>query len=67
VGIKTFHLIFISVSVLLAAGVAVWAFDMAQQVSRPAAYVAAGAGAIVFGLGLVAYEIAFVRKLKGVS
>ncbi len=63
-GIKTFHLIFISISVLLAGGVAVWAFDFAQQVSRPAVYVATGIGAILFGLGLVVYEIVFVRKLK---
>ena len=64
VGIKTFHLIFISISVLLSVGVAVWAFDFAQQVSRPAGYVATGIGAVLFGLGLVAYEIVFVRKLK---
>jgi len=64
-GIKTFHLIFITLSVFLAAGVAVWAFDFAQQVSHPAGYVATGIGAILFGLGLVAYEIVFVRKLKG--
>ena len=63
-GIKTFHLIFISISVLLSVGVAVWAFDFAQQVSRPAVYVATGIGAVLFGLGLVAYEIVFVRKLK---
>ena len=63
-GIKTFHLIFISISVLLAGGVAVWAFDFAQQVSRPAAYVATGIGAVLFGLALVAYEIVFIRKLK---
>ena len=63
-GIKTFHLIFISISVLLSVGVAVWAFDFAQQVSRPAGYVATGIGAVLFGLGLVAYEIVFVRKMK---
>ena len=64
VGIKTFHLIFISISVLLAGGVAVWAFDFARQVSRPAGYVATGIGAVLFGLGLVGYEIVFVRKMK---
>ena len=63
-GIKTFHLIFISISVLLSVGVAVWAFDFAQQVSRPAGYVATGIGAVLFGQGRVAYEIVFVRKLK---
>ena len=63
-GIKTFHLIFISISVLLAGGVAVWAFDFAQQVSRPVGYGLTGVGAILFGLALVAYEIIFIRKLK---
>ncbi len=53
-GIKTFHLIFISISVLLSGGVAVWAFDFAQQVSRPAVDVATGLGAVRFGLGRVA-------------
>ena len=63
-GIKTFHLIFISISVLLAGGVAVWAFDFARQVSRPAGYVATGVGAVLFGLALVVYEIIFIRKMK---
>ena len=63
-GIKTFHLIFISISVLLSVGVAVWAFDFAHQVSRPAGYVATGIGAVLFGFALVAYEIIFIRKLK---
>ncbi len=63
-GIKTFHLIFICISVLLSVGVAVWAFDFAQQVSRPVGYVLTGVGAILFGLTLVAYEIIFIRKMK---
>ena len=67
VGIKTFHLVFISISVILAGGVAVWAFDYAGKVSHPAAYIATGIGSILVGLGLVAYVIAFVRKLKDLA
>jgi len=64
--LKSFHVVFISVCVLLALGLAVWSL---------AAYAAAGKAAdLVFGLGwlaagvaLAAYERVVLRKLKHIS
>jgi hypothetical protein len=55
--LKGFHLFFIFVSILLAAGCAVWAFE--NEVPRPF-----GIGATVVAVALVIYGIYFIRKSR---
>jgi hypothetical protein len=61
--LKTFHVIFISISVLLCLGFGAWCVDLDQAHGRTAYMVA---GYVSFGLSivLVLYEIWFLRKFK---
>ena len=61
--LRTFHLVFIGVSVVLAAFVAAWAgqqFQAAQGVG----YAVTAALSLAAGGGLIAYGAAFQRKTK---
>lgn len=58
--LKTFHIAFISCSVLLAFGVGLWLLAWSDKATWGIASLAAGAG-------LCYYEIRFIKKLKGVS
>ena len=58
--LKTFHIAFISCSVLLAFGVGVWLVASPGQAIW-------GAASLASGIGLGYYEIRFMKKLKGVS
>jgi len=55
--LKTFHVFFISVSVVLCIGFGVWC------VKQPG-YLGLGIGSFVVAAALVAYEIVFLKKLK---
>ena len=55
--LKAFHVFFISVSVLLCFGFGVWCF-------RNNGYTGMGVGSLLIGVGLIVYEISFLRKLK---
>jgi len=55
--LKTFHVFFISVCVLLCIGFGVWC------VQQPG-YLAAGVGSFIVAVGLVCYEIVFLRKFS---
>jgi hypothetical protein len=55
--LKTFHIFFISVAVLLCLGFGVWCF-------RQTGYTGLGVGSFVLAVALVVYEIIFLRKLK---
>ncbi len=61
--LKAFHVIFISLSILLCWGFGAWC--IAAQDAR--GYLALGWGSILLGFGLIGYEIKFLRKLKSVS
>jgi hypothetical protein len=61
--LKSFHLVFISASVVLAAGLAAWCFGAFDPSGAPRT-VAGGAAALVAGLGLAGYEAWFVRKAR---
>jgi hypothetical protein len=61
--LRKFHLVFIGVSVVLAAFVSAWAVQQYQ--SSPAiGYVLTAALSLAAGGGLVAYGAAFQRKTK---
>jgi hypothetical protein len=63
--LRTFHLLFIALSVVLTAYVAAWAAGQyrGDQQSR---YVVAAAGSLALGAGLAAYGAAFQRKMRRV-
>ncbi len=64
--LKTFHVGFITLSVLLAFGFGVW--NLLDPSARGnAAYLTLAIVAFAAGIGLIVYEIRFLRKLKGVS
>ncbi len=61
--LKAFHVVFISVSVLLCWGFGLWCLNDPAARER-AGYVAGGWVSILVGFGLVGYEVMFVRKFK---
>ena len=60
--LRSFHLLFITASVLLALGLAAWCFG-ADEPGVPRT-IAGGAAALAAGVGLVVYEAWFVRKTR---
>jgi hypothetical protein len=64
--LRTFHLVFIAVSVMLAAFVAAWAGQQFQT-AHAAGYAVTAALALAAGGGLIAYGTAFQRKTKGLT
>jgi hypothetical protein len=61
--LRTFHLVFIGVSVMLAAFVAAWAGQQYQTL-HAASYVVTAVAALATGVGLACYGAAFQRKMK---
>ncbi len=59
--LKTFHVVFISASVLLAFFFAAWCLDSSPRPDT--GRILAGVGAIAAGLGLAAYEAWALRKV----
>ena len=63
--LRTFHLLFIALSVVLTAFVAAWAAGQ-YRVDHQSRYVVAAAAALAAGAGLAAYGAAFQRKMRQV-
>jgi len=61
--LRTFHLVFIGVSVILAAFVAAWAVQQ-YQATHALGYVMTAAAAVASGGGLIVYGTKFQRKTK---
>lgn len=63
--LKTFHVFFISCSVLMSFGLGYWGF----WGTHSGGFWPTAAGVLGFGAGagLIVYEIRFLRKLRGVS
>ena len=57
--LKTFHVFFISVSVLLCLGFGWWCFT-----TDHGPYILGGIAALLCAVGLVVYEVSFLRKFK---
>ena len=64
--LKTFHMIFISCSIILSVGFGYWAVVQFQH-QASLGYLSTGIGAFVAAAGLVIYEILFVRKFKALK
>jgi len=62
-GLKGFHIVFISFSVVLLLGFAYWALQQLAQLEQ-IKYAFVAAGSIVCAIGLTVYEFLFIRKLK---
>ena len=65
-GLRAFHLLFIGMSVVLAAFVAAWAGQQYQTV-HSATYAVTGIAALVGGAGLAIYGAAFQKKTRRLS
>jgi hypothetical protein len=65
-GLKGFHILFILVSAVLCLGIASWRADVFMKGGGTVALVHALAWAAA-GVGLVVYEIGFVRKSREMS
>lgn len=64
--LKAFHIVFVTASVLLAFGIAAWAFVNYAEIRRTID-LAAGIGSTLAGVGLLVYGRYFLKKLKGIS
>ena len=62
--LRAFHVLFISISIVLAAFVAAWSAREYQTVHQTA-YLLGGVGALLSAAGLAMYANAFLRKTKG--
>jgi ABC-type Mn2+/Zn2+ transport system permease subunit len=61
--LRAFHLLFISLSVVLAAFVAAWAAQQ-YQIAHDVSYAATAVAAFATGIGMAAYGAAFQRKTR---
>ncbi len=61
--LRSFHVVFISASALVAFALAAWCFGAGG--AEDAGRTAAGGGAVLAGLGLAAYEAWFLKKTRG--
>jgi hypothetical protein len=62
-GLRRFHLAFISISVVLAVFMASWAFGQYRSL-HSMEYLVTAVGCMLAGAGLIAYGAAFQRKTK---
>ena len=62
-GLRAFHLLFIGLSIVLAAFSAAWAVGQ-YRVEHQAAFIVTAALSIVAAVGLAAYGTAFQRKTR---
>jgi len=65
--LKTFHLVFIIISILLALGFAAWNLMNYYSPAGVTRDLGWGIGAAVTAVGLVVYEVYFLKKTKNVS
>ncbi len=64
--LKAFHIFFISLSVILTFGFAVWAFQ-SYNANGGIVMLLGSILSVVAGAGLIIYAIYFLKKLKNVS
>jgi uncharacterized membrane protein YeaQ/YmgE (transglycosylase-associated protein family) len=65
--LKAFHFVFIIAAILLAAGFAAWSFMNYAAPGGAVSDLVVGLVSAAIGLGLIGYEIYFLKKLKHVS
>jgi hypothetical protein len=64
--LRAFHLLFIALSVVLAAFFGAWSLEQYRS-ANDAGYALAGIVSLAGGVGLAVYGAAFQRKTKGLS
>lgn len=64
--LKAFHVVFITAAVVLALWLGVWAFGEGRDTGS-GAMTALGVASIAAAIGLVVYEVWFLRKTREVS
>ena len=64
--LRAFHLVFIAVSVMLAAFVAAWAMSE-YRTAHDSSYIAAGVASAAAGMALAVYGALFQRKTRRLS
>jgi len=62
--LRTFHIIFIICSILTLFGFGGWAMVQFSQV-KVMSYLLTALGSTMAGMGLIVYEVFFIRKVKG--
>ena len=65
--LKAFHVIFITASVIMAVGCAVWGFKSYFSPDGRVLDLIFGVFSVIGAIALVVYERFFLKKLKGVS
>ena len=65
--LKAFHLVFIIAAILLAFAFAAWSLMNYRAPNGSTTDLGVGLGSLAVGLGLIGYEIYFLKKLKHVS
>jgi ABC-type amino acid transport system permease subunit len=65
--LKAFHLIFIIAAILLAFGFAAWSMMNYFSATGRRMDMVWGVASAIVGVGLIVYEIYFLKKLKNVS
>jgi hypothetical protein len=60
--LKTFHVVFITASIVLASWFGIWAISSG---SWP--YVVTGLGSLLFAAGLIVYEMGFLKKCREIG
>jgi len=65
--LKAFHVVFIVAAILLAGAFAAWSLVNYFSPDGRVSDLMVGAGSAVAALGLVGYELYFLKKLKNVS
>jgi len=64
--LKIFHIIFISLSILLSFGFGVWSIRFSATENH-GGYFWAGLISFVVSMALIVYGVNFIKKMKGVS
>ena len=65
--LKTFHIVFISASILLALGIGGWALDNYSAPGGTRGDLLAGLGSLAVAVALAVYGVYFLKKLKHIS
>ncbi len=64
--LKAFHIVFVTVSTLLAFGFGLWGINQYQQQMEPS-YLIMGGGSLLAGATLIVYGRYVLKKLKRIS
>ena len=64
--LKAFHIVFVTLSMLLSVGFGIWSLVQYRQTST-AGMLAMGVGGLIVAVFLIVYGVWFLRKLKHVS